>query len=127
PLGEVFFGDQGDAQHGRAVGLGADVGQDVGAEEDARQGVVVFGGDGVELVVVTASAGDGQAQEGPADHVNLVIDNVGEQLFLVGVAAAPVADGQQAGGDDAVGVDGPLLLCRQQIAGDLVEDELVVG
>src|SRR5205823_1966839 len=110
-----------------AVRLGADVRQDVGAEKDACQAVVIRRRYRIEFVVVTAGAGHGQAQEGPADHVHLVVGDVGEQLLLVRVAAAPVADGQQAGGDDAVRVDAARFGGGQPVAGELLEDEAVVG
>ena len=91
-----------------------------GAEEDARQGVVVLGGDRVELVIVAAGAGDREAEEGPADDVDLVVDVVGDHLLLVHVAGHEVGDGQQAGGDEPVRVDPAGMRRRQQVAGDLV-------
>ena len=54
-------------------------------------------------MIVAAGAGQGQADECAADDVDLVVGDVRQQLFLVGVAAAPVADRQQARGHEAFG------------------------
>src|SRR5207249_8302430 len=97
------------------------------AEEDARQSVVVLGRDRIKLVVVTARAGQRQAEEGPPDHVDLVVGDVRQQLFLVGVAPAPVADRQHARGDDTGNVNLVWVRGRNQVAGDLMNDELVIG
>ena len=85
------------AEHRRAVRLGPDVRQDVAAEEDAGESVVVRRGDRVELVIVAAGARQRQAQKRAADHVDLIVRDVGEQLLLVRVAAAPVAEREQPG------------------------------
>jgi hypothetical protein len=50
-------------------------------------------------VVVAAGAGDGEAEEGAGGEVDLVVGDVGEELFFIGVAAAPVADGVDGGCD----------------------------
>ena len=52
----------------------------VGAGEHAGQGVVVVRRDRVELVVVAAGAGDGQAEQAAADRVDAVVPLVGHHL-----------------------------------------------
>ena len=44
------------------------------AAEDAVEGVVVFGGDGVEFVIVAAGAIQGEAQEGATEAVDGVFN-----------------------------------------------------
>ncbi len=107
-------------------GLGRELIEDVAAEKDAGEAVVIRRGDGVELVIVAAGAGQGEAEEGAAGDIDLVVHDVGVRLFLVGVAVAPVADRVHAGGDELVGIEGRARLLQQQIAGDLLLDELIV-
>ena len=85
----------------RQVGL---IREDAAAEEEARQAVVVGRRDRVELVVVAAGAGDRQAQEAPADRVDLVIDDVGQPLRPVDPAPGP--DREHGRRHDPVGIHG---------------------
>ena len=55
----------------------------LGAFEDAGQRVVVRRRDRVELVVVAAGAAERQPQEGPADGVDLLVDDVHLHLHRV--------------------------------------------
>src|SRR5262249_56186505 len=73
---------------------------DLAREEGAGQGVVVFRGDRVELVVVAAGAGQGEPQELPAHDVDLAVNDLGDGQ----VAAHQLPHGQRehAGRGDAV-------------------------
>ena len=97
------------------------------AEKDARQRVIVFGGNGIEFVVVAAGAGDGQAEKTARDHVDLVIDHVREHFFFVSLALFPAADGQHGRGNDAFGIDAARHGGGEQVSSDLHDDELVEG
>ena len=59
-------------------------------------------------MVVAARTSNRQAHDGSADHVDLIVHDVGQKFFFVGVAPAPVADGQHAGRDDFVKSGAPL-------------------
>ena len=101
------------------------------AEEDAGEAVIILGRDRVELVVVAAGARHGQAHDGTADDVELIVGDVGEDLVLVGVSVTPVADGEHRGGDRAGPVEAGgafgRVSRREEVARDLIADELVVG
>ena len=75
-------------------------------------------------MVVAAGAGDGETEKGLGDDVDLVVHVIGDHLVLVHVAGHEVGDGQQARGDQAVLVDPARPRRRQEIAGNLVADEL---
>ena len=96
----------------------------LGARQDARQGVVVAGGDRVELVVVAPGAADRQPEEGLADRVELLVDHVDQQLLLVGRADHLGPDDEEPGRHDVVV---PLLLGAEgeQVAGELLGEEPV--
>ena len=101
-----------------------------GAAEDAQQGVVILRGDGVELVVVAAGAGHRGRLERLGERVDLVVRHVEADLgevdaVVVGDLAEPIegrADHRLV--DPFRGVQARL---RQQVAGDLLAHELVVG
>ena len=78
-------------------------------------------------MIVTAGAGQGHAQEGPTDDVDLVVDIIGDHQFLVHVAGHEVGDGQHSRGDQGIGVDLLGIVRLQQVAGDLVAHEIAVG
>ena len=61
------------------------------------EGVVVGGGDRIELVVVAAGAGNGEAERGLSQRVDALVDGV------VGVLEA-LADGDEAEGGETPGV-----------------------
>ena len=69
-----------------------------------------------------------QATERPRnaldDDVDLVVHVVGDHLVLVDVAGHEVGDGQQPRGDQAVLVDPARPRRRQEVAGNLVPDEI---
>ena len=95
----------------------------------AGQGVVVLRGDRVELVVVAAGAGDGQAQEGLGEDVDLVVDAVRLVLADVDRRMRPLAEEEEAGAEDRLVEALGRVPARpvEQVAGDVLDDELVVG
>ena len=76
-------------------------------------------------MVVAAGAGDGQAQEGLAHHVEAVVEGVG--LGLAQVHGRPLAFGhpEEGGAEDRLVVapigEAPRLV--EQVAGEVFEDE----
>ena len=80
------------------------------------QGIVVLDRDRVELVVVAARAGDGQAEEGLGGGVDALVDGVVDVIEAL-------ADGDEAEGGEAgiVGRD-----VRDAVGGELLDDELVI-
>ena len=98
------------------------------ADEETGERVVVALGDGIELVVVAAGAGDGHAEEGFRHHVEAVVHAValvladvhGRMHFLAEEPEAGAEDGFVAAG---VGVQAGL---RDEVAGEVLDDELVV-
>ena len=96
------------------------------AAEDARHGVVVAGGDGVEFVIMAAGAADGHAEEGAAQCVELLIDDVHAQHALVLLLVVRGAEHEETGGSHLTAA----LRCifkRQHISGDLLADHAVDG
>ena len=116
-LGEVF-GELGWRVDSRLGGAG------VG--EDAVEGVVVLLRDGVEFVVVAAGAGDGEALEGFGDDVDLVVGPF-DAVFEGVDGLEAVFDHAEVGEGEAgfVGVFGDS--GRDEVAGEVFADELVVG
>ena len=96
----------------------------LGARQDARERVVVAGGDRVELVVVTPRAADRQSEKGLADRVDLLVDHIDQQLLLIGRADHLGPHDQEPGRHDVVV---PLVLGAEgeQIAGQLFGEEPV--
>ena len=94
-----------------------------GGGEDAKQGVVVAGGDGIEFVVVALGAADGESEPRGADRVHAV-----DKLFVarLGAIDACFAIGervaQEAGGDQLIGGG-----VGKQIAGQLFDGEAIEG
>ncbi len=94
--------------------------------EDAIERIVVALADGVEFVIVAARAGDGEAQEGFADYVDLVVD--GLDLVVEGIdrLEAVFHEAELRGAEDrfidAVGIDARM---RQEVASQMFADELV--
>ena len=94
------------------------------ALEDAVQAVVVGHRHRVVLVVVAAGAAERQAEHRPADR----LDGVGEvEVLVVGgrVVPVPLADREEPGRGDAGGVPLGRAGAGQDVAGDLLADELV--
>ena len=85
--------------------------------------VVLFLRQWIELVVVALGAGDGEAEERLADGVHPVVHGIHAELFRID-SSFLVQHGiaKKSGGDDLV-----LGRVWQQVAGDLLADELVVG
>ena len=71
--------------------------RDAGAVHDSGKGVVIRGRNGVELVIVAARACHGQAQEGLAENVDLVVHLVGAGFDGVGRAVDDLAEPVKAG------------------------------
>ena len=100
----------------------------LGAEEDASHRVIVFGRDGVELVVVALCAGDVESEKGTRGNIDLVIHDFHAKGIAAGVVTLR-SEGQEAGCDQTVFH----LLGRfigslgQEIAGDLLPDKLIIG
>ena len=59
--------------------------------KDAGQRVVVVGRNRIELVIVTSRTSKRQSEKRFADSVDVVIDHVADDLFLVGITAVPDA------------------------------------
>ena len=96
------------------------------AREDAGDAVVVGGGDGVGLVVVTAGAGEREAEERAAERVHMLLpfvghgafDEVGRELEFLPVSRREAEEGERVA-----------VLRRQAhlVSGNLPHDKLVVG
>src|SRR5205823_5787329 len=86
------------------------------------------GRDGVELVVVTAGAGDGVSQECLAQHVDLVIDAVGLLLADVHWRLLALAHPEKAGRQDRLVEPLRRMAARlgQQVAGKVLDDRPAV-
>ena len=99
----------------------------LGAAKDPRQGVVVGRANRVKLVVVAAGTGEREAEEGPAGDIDLVIDDVEPRLLLVGLGERLRADHQEACGNRPCGIGGGVAGAGEEIAGELFDEEAVVG
>ena len=100
--------------------------QGLGAAEDARHRVVVLDRDRIELVVVAAGAGQGHAEHPARDRVDLLVDHVDRELDRVARVVTLGADGQVAG-RDLLGSALVVAAGGQEITGELLAEELVVG
>ena len=89
------------------------------------QRVIVALGDRVHLVVVAAGARDRQAEEGARGRLDLLVDDIQDELPAVLGVVGLAAQGEEAGRDDLFG---PLAVVPggEEVAGDLLADELVV-
>jgi hypothetical protein len=110
--------------HGRVAVL---VLERLRAAEDAGQAVVVGRRDGIELVVVAAGTADRQAEEGPAHDVDLFIHDVQPRLFLVRLGQRLGIDHEEASGHDPPRRQADVIRGRQQVARQLLDNELIVG
>ena len=70
------------------------------AAHETGERVVVLGRDGVELVVVTAGAGDGHPEESLGEDVNLIVDAVGLVLSDVHGRVCRLVEEPVSGADD---------------------------
>jgi hypothetical protein len=77
-------------------------------------------------VIVAARTGERDAEEGAGDDVDLVIDLIEEVLLVAALLDVHAAEREHAGADDLIAAleHG---LRRNQISGDLLGDEAVVG
>ena len=98
----------------------------VGAEEDARQCIVVALGDWIELMIMAASTGDGEPEEGLRHGVDLFIDEVHGELAAVALVVALGPDGEEARSNDLLALLA-LVLILQEVTSNLLLDELVIG
>ena len=92
-----------------AAHLVPQAGAEVGAAEDAGQGVIVGGRDRVELVVVAAGAARRQRQHRPADRVDLLVDVVHDEADL-----EPLVDVLDAQRQEPVAISCSVALCRRR-------------
>ena len=117
------------AHQGPFLPLGGElqIGHGAGTLEDGGQGVVVGGGDGVELVVVAAAAGQGQAQEGAPRNVDLLVGYVQNELLLVLLRQRLGAQHQEPGGHHPVAEGPPVGVPRKEVAGKLLQNKSIVG
>ena len=97
------------------------------ALEDGGQRVVVGGGNGVELVVVAAAAGQCQSQECAARNVDLLVGHVKQELLLVLLRQRLGAQHQEPGGHRPVAKGPPVGVSRKEVPGKLFQDEPIVG
>ena len=95
------------------------------AGEDPVERVVVALADRVELVVVAAGAAERQPQEGAAGRLDRVFERQVPELERRRRIAP--RQGQKPGGDDRLGVVVRDALAGQDVAGQLLADELVEG
>ena len=84
--------------------------------EDTVQGVVILDRDRIELVIVAARAGDGQAQEGLGRGVDALIDGVMDVIEAL-------SDGDETEGGETRIVRRDV---RNAVGGELLDDELVI-
>ena len=105
------------------VGSVGGVGGFAGAVEEGEDAVVFLLSEGVEFVAVALGALHGETEDGFADGVHAVDDAFDAELFGIG-ATFLVGHGmtEEAGGDVVV-----LGGVGEEIAGDLADDEVVVG
>ena len=97
--------------------------------EHAVERVVVGLADRVELVVVAARAGDRLAEEGLAEHVDLVVDEPDLLLERLGRQVAVEDEAVVRGADHGLVDAARCVDARrlQQVARDVLSDQLVVG
>ena len=109
-----------------ATALGAVKGAATG--EDASEGIVVLDSDGIELVIVTAGTAYGQSEYGTGGGIDLFVDHLHLEDLLVALVENFRTESEEAGGGEtflACGIRGAGFV--EEIAGQLLADELVVG
>ena len=100
-----------------------------GTLEIASERIIVARGDGIELMIMAAGAGDGLAEKGFAEDIDLTIDDI--RLFLPNVHRGLTAffHPKEPGGDD--GFVGFVFWSSsrngEQIASEMLDDEFIVG
>ena len=110
-LGKIDIGVDGD------VDFAAD-----GGSEDGDELVVIFDGNGIKFVIVTAGAADGEAEHGGSGSGGHVIEFIvaGAFEFLLGELGGEDASAEEPGGHH-----GEWVVRRDLIACELPADELV--
>ena len=100
-----------------------------GGPQEGTQAVVIAGGDGVELVVVAARAGHGQAQESLRKDVHLVVDPIGLILQGIDRGMGRLMQVPETGCQHRFIETDPRMTSgvRKEIARDVFLDEQVVG
>jgi hypothetical protein len=109
--------------HGKGVGYAPIFAEFGNIVEEGEEAVVIALGDGIELVVVAMSAAKREAEPRDADRIDAIGD-VLDAIFLFDDAAFGIDDviAKETGGNALVerGIG-------EQVPGDLLGDELVVG
>ena len=101
-------------------------GKHLGAAKDPGQSVIIGCGNRVELVIVAAGTGHAQPHHSPRGDINLLVGHVHRILLAVSLIQPLHPNCEKAGRRDVL-VFLRIVLGRQQIAGNLLADELVVG
>ena len=99
----------------------------MGALEDRRQCIVIVGGNGIELMIVAAGTAERRRQKSPAQRIDLFVDQIHFQLHLVGFCQNFRADGEEPQRSETLMLNGQNFRGGQQVAGQLLDHELVVG
>ena len=99
---------------------------DLGRAEDAGHGKVVMLRDRIELVVVAAGTAHREPEKSAPEGIDLLIDGVEPQLFLVPLGQHLGAEGEK-GRADELPAPGLVIGRGHEVAGDLLADEFVVG
>ena len=98
----------------------------LGTAEDAGHGVIILGRNRIELVIVAARAADAQGQHRARRHVDHLIGDVHGEELAVGLVEIVRPQGEEPRRDLLL-VTLASVAVRQQVAGDLLAYELVVG
>ena len=120
-----FFGHQRFEVHLRDRHRRIEAREVLDAGEDRCHGIVVFGRNGIELVVVAASAAQRESHEDLRRRVDLLIDHVVLHLDLVLLDQGLRPNCQESSRDDAFLVDPIAPFRRQQVTCKLLDDELI--
>ena len=94
--------------------------------EDGGHLVIVFGGDGIELVIVAAGAGNSEAHEGARGDIDLIVDYVIALERKIFLSEGFFTESEKASGDDAAITYAGVGIGRENIAGELLTHEFVV-
>ena len=96
----------------------------ISTKEDPGEGVIVLGRNGIELVIVTAGAGNGLAHESPADGIDLLVDDFKIEFLFVLVLVVDWAHHKEPGRGQVLGTL-PLGFVGQQVAGHMSHNQLI--
>src|SRR5207253_2639366 len=94
-------------------------------EKNAGESVVVLLRDRIELMIVAAGACGGDAEESLRDGIDLFVGEIERELSRVRLVNALRPDRQKPGGDELLGTL-PVVPGREEIAGDLLAQELAI-